>query len=111
MKNKVVEVKNMLKNLGQTLVGKGFVIVGGIKYAAPELLGSNWKGRWATVFINPRNVGRVYLYLPTQRTEAINTELLGHNIDSDVWRAAKKNNPRALSLGRALAAQRTNAAE
>ena len=90
----------LLNHLGEATVSKGFIKAGGLKYSAPELLEHNWKGQRVSVFLDPNDVGRATLYRTGdwgERVEAINTELLGNGISPDAFRAAKREDAKALA--------------
>lgn len=93
----------LLNHLGEATVGKGFINAGGLKYTAPELAEHSWKAQRVSVFVDPNDVGRAYLYRTgdwSERIEAINAELLGNGISPDAWRAAKKADSKALTAFR-----------
>lgn len=90
----------LLNHLGEATVSKGFIKAGGIKYTAPELAEHTWKAQRVSVFLDPNDVGRAYLYKTgdwSERIEAVNAELLGNGVSPEAWRAAKRADAKALS--------------
>ncbi|MCH7371060.1 DNA-binding protein [Aeromonas sp. MR16] len=90
----------LLNHIGEATVGKGFIKAGGIRYTAPELAEHSWKAQRVSVFLDPCDVGRAYLYRTGdwgERIEAINADLLGNGVSPEAWRAAKKADAKALA--------------
>ncbi len=90
----------LLNHIGEATVSKGFIKSGGLRYTASELLEHSWKGQRVSVFLDPSDVGRAFLYRSgdwSERVEAINTELLGNGVSPEHFRAAKRADAKALA--------------
>ncbi|WP_419181038.1 DDE-type integrase/transposase/recombinase [Gallaecimonas kandeliae] len=89
----------LLNHAGTAVVLKGFVKVGGLRYTAPELLEHEWKAKKVTVFLDPSDVGRAFIYREgdwTHRVEAVDADMLGREISPDAYRTKKREEAKSL---------------
>lgn len=89
----------LLNYVGEATVLKGFIKLGGLKYAAPELQEHSWKGQRVQVFQDPVDVARAFIYRKGQweeRVEAIDTDMIGQDVSPQEYRTSKKEDAKAL---------------
>jgi transposase InsO family protein len=89
----------LLHHNGEATVLKGRVKSGGLEYSAPELMEHTWKGQRVSVFLDPSDVGRAFLYRQGQwdsRVEAHDIRMIGQGISPAAFRERKKEDAKAL---------------
>jgi transposase InsO family protein len=89
----------LLHHNGEARVLKGRVKSGGLEYSAPELMEHTWKGQRVSVFLDPSDVGRAFLYRLGEwesRVEAHDIRMIGQGISPAEFRAKKKEDAKAL---------------
>lgn len=89
----------LLHHNGEATVLKGRVNSGGLEYSAPELMEHTWKGQRVSVFLDPSDVGRAFLYRLGEwdsRVEAIDIRMIGQGVSPSEFRERKKEDAKAL---------------
>lgn len=89
----------LLNHIGEATVLKGRVKCTSLEYSAPELMDHAWKGQRVSIFQDPNDVGRAFLYRRndwTTRVEAHDIRLIGQGISPEEYRARKKEDEKAL---------------
>ncbi|MDO6528093.1 DNA-binding protein [Motilimonas sp. 1_MG-2023] len=93
----------LLNYVGTATVLRGRVSAGSVKYTAPELMEPNWNRKRVRVFLDPTDVGRATLY-PLDDwgvfVEAVNTSLVGNEIEPAQFREKRKEHTKTLNAFR-----------